>query len=473
MADVNGGALSFSSVLDNDQMNAAIEETLRRVQGFSNAVVGSGDVMDKTTQEIVESINIQKQVIQNLENTVAELNAKINELQPGAAQDALIEQANAARAELEDEKQGMVALITELNNLQRANAGAASSAEEIRATLSQVGAACEMNENALAALEAEYEKITTQMNGALKSGNDAEYRALRDKAQAIKGEMATRKSLLAELRNQSNALEAEASKLEQSRAAVENNAQAHVSLRGRIRELREEMALYREQFGDQTAKYREMAAELGRLQDIQGDIQTQGKILSNDEAQFQGIISGLNGVVGGFTAAQGAVALFAGENENLQKIMLKVQSLMSITMGLQQVSQALNKDSAFRLATINGLKEWWNKLTAIGRGEQVAETVAKTADTTATIAQTSATTTNTAAVQANTAAKTGNTTATSGAAAAQGVQTVSAVAGTAANIGLAGAFRMVGAAIKSIPVFGWILAGISALIALVSHKPSI
>ena len=469
MADVNGGALSFSSVLDNDQMNAAIEETLRRVQGFSNAVVGSGDVMDKTTQEIVESINIQKQVIQNLENTVAELNAKINELQPGAAQDALIEQANAARAELEDEKQGMVALITELNNLQRANAGAASSAEEIRATLSQVGAACEMNENALAALEAEYEKITTQMNGALKSGNDAEYRALRNKAQAIKGEMATRKSLLAELRNQSNALEAEASKLEQSRAAVENNAQAHVSLRGRIRELREEMALYREQYGDQTAKYREMAAELGRLQDIQGDIQTQGKILSNDEAQFQGIISGLNGVVGGFTAAQGAVALFAGENENLQKIMLKVQSLMSITMGLQQVSQALNKDSAFRLATINGLKEWWNKLTAIGRGEQVAETVAKTADTTATIAQTSATTTNTAAVQANTAAKTGNATATSGAAAAQGVQTASAVAGTAANIGLAGAFRMVGAAIKSIPVFGWILAGISALIAIVSH----
>lgn len=469
MADVNGGALSFSSVLDNDQMNAAIEETLRRVQGFSNAVVGSGDVMDKTTQEIVESINIQKQVIQNLENTVAELNAKINELQPGAAQDALIEQANAARAELEDEKQGMVALITELNNLQRANSGAASSAEEIRATLSQVGAACEMNENALATLEAEYEKITTQMNGALKSGNDAEYRALREKAQAIKGEMATRKSLLAELRNQSNALEAEASKLEQSRAAVENNAQAHVSLRGRIRELREEMALYREQYGDQTAKYREMAAELGRLQDIQGDIQTQGKILSNDEAQFQGIISGLNGVVGGFTAAQGAVALFAGENENLQKIMLKVQSLMSITMGLQQVSQALNKDSAFRLATINGLKEWWNKLTAIGRGEQVAETVAKTADTTATIAQTSATTTNTAAVQANTAAKTGNATATSGAAAAQGVQTASAVAGTAANIGLAGAFRMVGAAIKSIPVFGWILAGISALIALVSH----
>ena len=469
MADVNGGALSFTSVMDNDKMNAAIEETLRRVQGFSDAVVGSGDAMDKTTQEIVESINIQKRVISELENTVAELNNKINSVEPGAAQDALIEQANAARAELEGEKQGMVALINELNNLQRANAGVAATQEEIRAGLGQIGAACEMHETALASLEDEYAKISAQMNTALKSGNDNEYRALRERAQAIKGEITTRKQLLKELRDQSNALEAEATKMEQAAAAAQNTAQSHVSLRSRIRELREEMALYREQFGDQTDKYREMSAELGRLQDIQGDIQAQGSILSNDQAQFQGIISGLNGVVGGFTAAQGAVALFAGENENLQKIMLKVQSLMSITMGLQQVSATLNKDSAFRLATVNSLREWWNKLLAIGRGEQIASTAATVADTTATTASTVATTANTAAQTASNSAKTASVGASTGAAAAQGVQTASAVAGTAANIGLAGAFRMVGAAIKSIPVFGWILAGISALIALVSH----
>lgn len=469
MADVNGGALSFTSVMDNEKMNAAIEETLRRVQGFSDAVVGSGDAMDKTTQEIVESINIQKRVINELENTVAELNAKINSVEPGAAQDALIEQANAVRAELDGEKQGMVALINELNNLQRANAGVATTQEEIRAGLGQIGAACEMHETALASLENEYAKISAQMNTALKSGNDNEYRALRERALAIKGEITTRKQLLKELRDQSNALEAEATKMEQAAAAAQNTAQSHVSLRSRIRELREEMALYREQFGDQTDKYREMSAELGRLQDIQGDIQAQGSILSNDQAQFQGVISGLNGVVGGFTAAQGAVALFAGENENLQKIMLKVQSLMSITMGLQQVSATLNKDSAFRLATVNSLREWWNKLLAIGRGEQIASTAATVADTTATTASTVATTANTAAQTAANSAKTASVGASTGAAAAQGVQTASAVAGTAANIGLAGAFRMVGAAIKSIPVFGWILAGISALIALVSH----
>lgn len=470
MADVNGGALSFTSIMDNDQMNAAIEETLRRVQGFSDAVVGSGDTMDNTTQEIVESIQIQKRVIEELEKTVADLNERINSVEPGTAQDALIEQANAARAELDGEKQGMVALINELNNLQRANEGAASASEDIRNGLSQIGAACEMHENAIAALKKEYEQITQTMNGALKSGNDNEYRALRDRAQAIKGEIATRKSLLNELREQSNALEDEASRMEQARAAAENTAQAHVSLRQQIRALKEEMAdAVANGIDEQSEAYKRMVNELGRLQDIQGDIQSQGSVLANDEATFAGVLSGLNGVVGGFTAAQGAVALFAGENENLQKIMLKVQSLMSITMGLQQVAQTLNKDSAFSLITLNKAKEWWNNLLAVGRGEQIASTAATAADTTATIASTAATTANAAAEQASNTAKTASVGATTGAAAAQAVQTASATAGTVANIGLAGAFRIVGAAIKSIPVFGWILAGISALIALVSH----
>ena len=470
MADVNGGALSFTSIMDNDQMNAAIEETLRRVQGFSDAVVGSGDTMDNTTQEIVESIQIQKRVIEELEKTVADLNERINSVEPGTAQDALIEQANAARVELDGEKQGMVALINELNNLQRANEGAASASEDIRNGLSQIGAACEMHENAIAALKKEYEQITQTMNGSLKSGNDNEYRALRDRAQAIKGEIATRKSLLNELREQSNALEDEASRMEQARAAAENTAQAHVSLRQQIRALKEEMAdAVANGIDEQSEAYKRMVNELGRLQDIQGDIQSQGSVLANDEATFAGILSGLNGVVGGFTAAQGAVALFAGENENLQKIMLKVQSLMSITMGLQQVAQTLNKDSAFSLITLNKAKEWWNNLLAVGRGEQIASTAATAADTTATIASTAATTGNAAAEQASNTAKTASVGASTGAAAAQAVQTASATAGTVANIGLAGAFRMVGAAIKSIPVFGWILAGISALIALVSH----
>ena len=58
--------------------------------------------------------------------------------------------------------------------------------------------------------------------------------------------------------------------------------------------------------------------------------------------------------------------------------MTKVQSVMAITIGLQQVSQTLNKDSAFQLVTINGLKEWWRKVVEKATIAETAETVATT-----------------------------------------------------------------------------------------------
>lgn len=477
MAEIDGGALSFKSILDNDQLNRAIEETMRRVQGFSNAVVGTGDIMDSTTQEIVECIEIQKQVIQDLEATVSDLNARIDSLEPGDAQNVLIEQANAARAELEAERKGLADLESQLNSIQQVNAGAANSFEQIRATLGQIGAACETHEQALASLEAEYDRLGAEMGKAYSEGRDKEYIALKQQQQALSGEMRVRKSLLNELHEQSNALEEVATKIETERANAEKAANTHTSLRTQIRNLREEMANLRAQGIDENSEaYKRLVNELGRLQDIQGDIQAQGSIMANDENQFAGMLSGLQGIVGGFTAAQGAVALFGDENEELQKIMLKVQSLMSITMGLQQVAQTLNKDSAFSLVTLNKAKEWWNNLLDIGRGKQIADTAAMEANT---VAQATNTTSKAAAATAETAKATAQAAGTTAAeantvaqgvnTAATGAQTAAATAGTVANIGLAGAFRMVGAAIKSIPVFGWVLAGISALIAIVSH----
>ncbi len=470
MAEIDGGALSFKSMMDNDQLNMAIDETLRRVQGFSDAVVGSGDVMDRTTQEMVECIEIQRKVVQDLENKYSDLNAKINAIEPGDAQEILMSEAIAVKQELNAEKKALTALTVELNNLQSTNVRCAMSFDQIRTTLGQIGVACEEHEREIASLSDEYDRLSQAASDAFMSGHDDDYRALKDRASAIKGEITVRQQLLNELREQSDALEDEAGKLEEVAKQADKTAQSHVSLRTRIRDLKEEMAaLIADGVDEQSEAYKELEEELGRLMDIQGDIQAQGSVLANDEAQFQGMIQGLSGVVGGFTAAQGVISLFAGENENLQKIMLKVQSLMSITIGLQQVAQTLNKDSAFQLVTINGLKEWWNKLLAIGRGEQVASTAATVADTTATIASTAAETAHTAATQANTTAQGANTVAQGANTAATGAQAAAATTGTVANIGLAGAFRMVGAAIKSIPVFGWILAGISALIGLVAH----
>lgn len=469
MAEIDGGSLSFKSILDNGQLNAAIDETLRRVQGFSNAVAGSGDVMDKTTQEIVECIEIQRKVIQDLENSYNDLTAKINAIEPGEAQNVLMTQANAVKQELDSERKGLVALMNELNNLQGVASNASMGLTNIRSTLGQIGAACEEHEQAIAKLSAEYDRVSHAASDAFMSGRDDDYRALQDRADAIKGEVTVRKQLLNELRNQSNALEDEAQKIEKAAQEAENAAQSHVSFRTRLREVREEL-MQLELAGDTSSeRYKQLQAQMGELSEAMDAVTTQQNMLKRGERMWDGLLSGLSGVSGAFSAAQGAVALFSGENENLQKIMLKVQSLMAVTIGLKEVQLALDKDEAFQLVTINGLKEWWNKLLAVGRGEQVASTAATVADTTATIADTAATAANTAAQQANTAAQTGNTVAQGANTVATGAQTAAAVAGTAANIGLAGAFRMVGAAIKSIPVFGWIAAALSALVGVIVH----
>ena len=166
------------------------------------------------------------------------------------------------------------------------------------------------------------------------------------------------------------------------------------------------------------------------------------------------------------------MSLFVGENENLQKVMLKVQSLMSITMGLQQVQQALNKDSEFRLVTINGLKRWYNKIVAEGNVVQATETAE-------TIKNTAAKEINTAAEARNATAKQASSNGSKEVIAMQNLDTASkatnaaaASAGTVANFTLAGAFRAVGAAIRAIPVWGWIAAAIGAVVAVVGTLAS-
>ena len=326
------------------------------------------------------------------------------------------------------------------------------------AAFAKIDAIIGENQSEIAKLEGKYKALGEVMDKAFMSGNDKEFRNVSQQRKQIEAEIRLRKQLVAEAGKASDALVAEEQAMKKQAEAAQKAATTHTSLRTQLREVRE--ALVEMEMAGQrgTEEYQRLQEEAGRLTDAWGDAQAQANVLAHDQAAMQGLISGLSGVSGAFSAAQGAVALFAGENENLQKIMLKVQSLMSITVGLQQIQQTLDKDSAFQLVTLAKAKEWWNNILAAGTGKTTADTAAQAANTAAQAASTAAT-------GANTTAQTANTVAT-------GAQAAAATAGTAANITLAGAFRMVGAAIKSIPVFGWIAAAIGAIIAVVTSFTS-
>lgn len=346
---------------------------------------------------------------------------------------------------------------------------ASESLAQIQEGFDEIDYVVEVNKAAIKELEAEYATLADAMKKAEAKGDTKEVARLKEQSKAVKENIAIRKKVIDEAGKEADALAKVEASLKKEANETKKAEAPQVSLRQRVRELKDELVEMEAAGQRNTEKYRQLQAEAARLTDAWADATKQASILAHDQKGFQGVISGLSGVSGAFTAAQGAVSLFAGENEELQEIMLKVQSLMAITMGLQQVQATLDKDSAFRLVTLNGLKEWWNKLLAIGAGNATAEATATAANTAAEVANAEATTAEAAAKEAKAAAAGGAAGAEVVDTAATGANAAAATAGTAANIGLAGAFRMVGAAIKSIPVFGWIAAAIGAIIGVVSH----
>ena len=346
---------------------------------------------------------------------------------------------------------------------------ATDTVSSIDAAFAEIDRVVDTNNAAIKELEKEYARLGKEAGAAFMKGDDKTYRELTQQQQAIKQVISARKEMNRAAAETAAELAAEERRMKEEAKATEESAKSQTSLRQRLREVKLELVELEAAGQRGSAEYRALQEEAAALTDAWGDAQAQANILANDQRGMQGIISGLTGVSGAFTAAQGAVSLFAGENEHLQAIMLKVQSLMAITMGLQQVQATLNKDSAFSLVTLNGLKEWWNKLLAVGTGQQIAETAATGVATAAATANAAATTAEAESKAAASAAATGKVGAEVADTAATGANAVAAGAGTAANIGLAGAFLMVGAAISSIPVFGWIAAAISVLIGVISH----
>lgn len=346
---------------------------------------------------------------------------------------------------------------------------ATDTVSSIDAAFAEIDRVVDTNNAAIKELEKEYARLGKEAGAAFMKGDDKTYRELTQQQQAIKKVISARKEMNRAAAETADELAKEEKRMKEEAKAAEESAKSQTSLRQRLREVKLELVELEAAGQRGTAEYRALQEEAAALTDAWGDAQAQANILANDQRGIQGIISGLTGVSGAFTAAQGTVSLFAGENEHLQAIMLKVQSLMAITMGLQQVQATLNKDSAFSLVTLNGLKEWWNKLLAVGTGQQIAETAATGAATAAATANAAATTAEAESKAAASAAATGKVGAEIADTAATGANAVAAGAGATANIGLAGAFRMVGAAISSIPVFGWIAAAIGVLIGVISH----
>lgn len=134
-----------------------------------------------------------------------------------------------------------------------------------------------------------------------------------------------------------------------------------------------------------------MTAKAAEMKDALGDASQAIRLMSSDTAKLDATIEGFQVLAGVAGVVTGVMGTLGTENERLQQAMLKVQSVISVMNGVQQIANALNKDSILMLR----LKQLW-----------------QTANNAATIKSTAETVKNTAATTANTVAGVANNTAT-------------------------------------------------------------
>lgn len=136
------------------------------------------------------------------------------------------------------------------------------------------------------------------------------------------------------------------------------------------RSLIQEMARMRLAGEEGSAQYQAMAKRAAELCDTLGDVRAQTKALASDDANWEAMASGLNGLSGAITAGTGVMSLFVGENEELARVQTRLQAVMAITMGMQQTFNALNKDSAFSTIALTKAKKLWTAVN-IGLAESL------------------------------------------------------------------------------------------------------
>lgn len=83
-----------------------------------------------------------------------------------------------------------------------------------------------------------------------------------------------------------------------------------------------------------TEKYKQTLTKLGDVKGALKDVKEQ-IIALDPEKKFRAIANIGSSIASGFAAAQGAVALFGGESEDLQKVLVRVQAATALASGLQ------------------------------------------------------------------------------------------------------------------------------------------
>jgi len=113
------------------------------------------------------------------------------------------------------------------------------------------------------------------------------------------------------------------------------------SLKQQLRDAQKEVISLSEKFGATSKEAVEAAKRAAELRDRIGDAKSLTDAF-NPDAKFRAFTSTLSGVAGGFAAVQGALGLVGVESSKVEQTLLKVQSAMAVSQGLQTLGESID-----------------------------------------------------------------------------------------------------------------------------------
>ena len=122
-----------------------------------------------------------------------------------------------------------------------------------------------------------------------------------------------------------------------------NSAQQSVAgLRTQLRNAQAEVAILSDKFGATSKEAVNAAKKAAELADRIGDAKALTEAF-NPDAKFRALSGALGGVAGGFSAVTGLMGALGTESKDVEQAILKVQSAMAISSGLQAVGESVDQ----------------------------------------------------------------------------------------------------------------------------------
>lgn len=457
--DIDGG-LGIKATIDAEDVQKGADQFVAGITRMQKAAEAASDSMSDGFAFLREQIKTLTDAIEAVRGKLTSISGAMGKVAPVDASSAdAYNQLKAQVEALTQTNDALKAKLAETSAAVDANSKAASQAAgslgeynsaaakaekaapanaSAKAKMKELGDTIKFDKEQIELMTAEYAKLEEQLERLQNKSVRIEAQPVQDdplaqegkgaQLDAVNGEIEQTQAKMASLTGLMEEYKGEIASSAQQMSELSNqtgqSGERSVTLRTELRNAKQEVATMLANGQQNTAEF---GKAVQRANELQAALKKAGMAVSGKNLAYQSfnlLSQSISGVTGAVSTYMGIAGLFTDDQEKLAAVQKNLQAVMAISMGVQQMLNA-----ATQIGTA------WSALKATAV-QAVAAAEAKAAGTEA--------------------VRTG----------VQAAETVGTTAATAASWSLATAVKAVSLAIKNIPVIGWILAAVGALISL-------